>query len=119
MGQRRADRTDGGQVHGSSADRAARLVPEHGRRRDVAEQHLSQKGPKVSGSNSHSLGRVSAGAPKITGTHTTGSLNTHTTALLHLLISHAQHEHVRQRLMLGVLVVTGDRCAAVIWLKTQ
>lgn len=70
LGQRGTDRADRGQVHGSPEDRAARLVPEHGRRRDVAEQHLSQKGSKVGGSNSCPLGWVSAGSPKITGTHT-------------------------------------------------
>lgn len=56
VGQRRADRADSGQVHGPPEDRAARLVPEHGGRRDVAEQHLPQKGSKVGGSNSRPLG---------------------------------------------------------------
>lgn len=68
VGQRWADRADGGQVHGSPEDRTAGLVPEHGGWRDVAEQHLSQKGSKVGGSDSRAPGRVSAGAPKITGT---------------------------------------------------
>lgn len=68
VGQQWADRTNGGQVHGSSEDRTARLVPEHVRRRDLAEQRFSQTGQKVGGSDSRSFGRVFAGAPKIKGT---------------------------------------------------
>lgn len=68
VGQRWADRTNGGQVHGSSEDCTARLVPEHVRRRDLAEQRFSQTGQKVGGSDSRSFGRVFAGAPKIKGT---------------------------------------------------
>lgn len=69
VGQWRSDRADGGQVHGAAEDRAARLVPQHGGWRDVAEQHLPQESQEVGGSNPCSLGRVSACAPEITGTH--------------------------------------------------
>lgn len=70
VGQWRADRADSSQIHGSPEGCSARLVPVHGRWRDMAERRLSQTGSKVRRSNSGSPGRVSAGAPKLTGAHT-------------------------------------------------
>lgn len=68
VGQRRSHRNDGGQVHGAAGGRATGLVPQHGGRRDVAGQHVPQEGQEVGGSNPRPLGRVSAGAPEVTGT---------------------------------------------------
>lgn len=65
MGQRWTDRADGGPIHGPPEDHSARLVPEYGRWRDVAKQHFTEKGSEVSGSDTHPLGWVSAGAPKV------------------------------------------------------
>lgn len=56
MGQRWAGRAVGGQVYGSPEDGAAGLVPEHGRWRDLADQHVPQKGQEVGGSNPGSSG---------------------------------------------------------------
>lgn len=68
VGQRWSHRNDGGQVHGAAGGRATGLVPQHGGRRDVAGQHVPQEGQEVGGSNPRPLGRVSAGAPEVTGT---------------------------------------------------
>lgn len=56
VGQWWTDRADSGQVHGSPEDCAARLVPQHGRWRDMAKQHLPQKSQEVRGSHSCPLG---------------------------------------------------------------
>lgn len=56
VGQWWADRADSVQVHGSPEDGEARLVSEHGRWRDLADQHFSKKDPEVCGSNFGLLG---------------------------------------------------------------
>lgn len=69
VGQRRSHRNDDGQVHDAAGGRAAGLVPQHGRRRDVAGQRVPQEGPEVCGSNPRPPGRVSAVAPEVPGTN--------------------------------------------------
>lgn len=100
VGQRWAHRADRSQVHGPAEDGAARLVPEHGGRRDVAERHLSQESPQVGGPHARPPGRVPAPAPEITGVHTqlAKHTHTHTHAMLHLWISHAQHTQHETRI---------------------
>lgn len=95
VGQRWTHRADGGKVHGPPENHPARLVPEHGRRGDVAERHVAQKGSEVGGPNTGPFGWVSACAQELTGTntHTHTHVRAHTQLIckFHLWINHAEH----------------------------